>query len=209
MHPTTYCPTPGSAPPRAPTLPDRVTRDNSVLLFVDCQVGPTWDLEFGSMRRRMADLAGSARRAGVPVIISAIDLENRGPVIPELMAAVPGASIVKRYSANPWNDAAVRIAVRETGRSTLIVVGAAAELCVSLCAMSASTDGMGVYAILELPGTPPQNARWFGDRLIMTTCALVATAVEKRTSRPSRDSGSSRKSMSHASRMSQERRVRR
>ena len=208
MYPTTYCPPPrrrvsgaSQALAATPTLPDRVTRDNSVLLFIDCQVGPLWELEFGSMRRRMADLAGAARRADVPMIATAIDLENRGPVIPELTEANPCATLVTRSVANAWNSEVVRAAVREHGRSTLIVVGAAAELGVALGAMDAAATGYGVYAILETPGTPPETGRWFGDRLILTTCGLVSAAIETRTHRPSRDSGP-RRSM----RISQERR---
>lgn len=195
MHPTTYCPPPrfresgaSTAVASAPTLPDRVTRENAVLLVIDCQVGPLWDLEFGVVRRRIADLAGAARRSDVPMIVSGIDIDNRGPVIPELLAAHPGAAVVARSTANAWNDDAVRAAVRETGRSTLVVVGCAADLCVALCAMTAAADGLNVYAVLETPGTGPQSARWFGDRLIVTTSELVAESIEKRPARRSRPS---------------------
>src|SRR5690348_11165951 len=114
-----------------------MTRDDTVLLFVDCQVGPLWDFEFGSVRRRMADLAGAARRAGVPMIVSVCDVENHGPVIPELLAANPGASVLLRTSSNAWQDETVRAAVRETGRRVVVVIGAATELSVALCAMGA------------------------------------------------------------------------
>lgn len=211
MHPTTYCPPPKGRLSGAslilgttPGLPDRVTRDNSVLLFLDCQVGPLWELEFGSVRHRMIDLAAVARRADVPTIVSAIDLENRGPVIPELVAANPCATVITRSTANAWNSDVVRAAVREHGRSTLIVVGIAAALGVALCAMDAAADGYGVYAVLETPGAPPETGRWFGDRLIVSTSALVSAAIETRTNRPARDCATPR-SMTQTTRISGER----
>ena len=209
MYPTTYCPPPrrrvsgaSQALAATPTLPDRVTRDNSVLLFVDCQVGPLWELEFGSVRRRMADLAGAARRADVPMIVTAIDLENRGPVIPELLQANPCATIITRSTPNAWGSEVVRAAVREHARSTLIVVGPAAVLGVALAAMDAAVDGYGVYAILEAPGTPAATGRWFGDRMIVTTSGLASAAIEARANRSTRDSGPRR-----SVRISQERRA--
>jgi hypothetical protein len=212
MYPTTYYPSQkrrvsGASQgfPATPTLPDRVTRDNSVLLFIDCQVGPLWELEFGPVRGRLADLAGVARRADVPMVVSAIDPENRGPVIPELVAANPCATVITQSAANAWNSDVVRAAVREHGRSILIVVGAAAELSVALCAMSAAADGYGVYAILEAPGEPAESGRWFGDRMIVTTCGLVTGAIETRTSRSPHESSVPRL-MVQTTRMSLERR---
>jgi hypothetical protein len=182
MHPTTFCPPPG----RKATLPDRIARDNTVLLVIDCQVGSLWDLEFGPVRRRLADLAGSARRADVPVIACTIDFDDRGPVIPDLVAAHPGVSIINRSTSNAWSDDRIREAIRDTGRSTLVVAGAATDLCVSLCAMNAAADGLNVHAILEGPGDPPDRAVWFSDRLIVTSCDLVRASLDKRVSRASK-----------------------
>jgi len=154
----------------------------------------------------MADLAGVARRADVPMIVSAIELESRGPVIPELMMVNPCATVITRSATNAWNSDVVRAAVREHGRSTLIVVGAAADLCVALCAMSAASDGYGVYSILETQGTPSEAGRWFGDRLVVTTCGLVASAIDTPRSRSSHEVAAPRP-MSHGPRMNQERRA--
>ena len=213
MSPTTYFPAHlvrGSgaslAAATTPSLPERITRDNSVLLFVDCQVGPLWELEFGSMRRRMADLAGSARRAGVPVVVSAYDLENRGPVLPELFDANPAATVIERTSPNAWNDDAVRAAVRDTRRSVVIVIGAATDVSVVLCAMSVANDGLNAYAILEAPGLPPESGRWFADRLVVTTCCLVSAWFEPKALLSSRDCVTPR-SMTLPARIGQERRA--
>ena len=213
MSPTTYFPAyllrgtgASLAAAATPTLPERVTRANSVLLFVDCQVGPLWDLEFGSMRRRMADLAGTARRAGVPTVISARDLENHGPVVPEMLAANPTARLVMRTSANAWNDDVVRAAVLETNRPVVIVIGAASDVSVVLCAMSVANDGLSAYAVLEAPGMPPENGRWFADRLIVTTCCLVSAWFEPGAVLSSRDCRPPTSTM-RPTRISQERRA--
>lgn len=213
MYPTTYCPRPmprasgaSLAMATAPALPDRITNDNCLVLFVDCQVGPLWDLEFGSMRRRLADLAGTARRAGVPMVATAIDPENRGPTIPELASAHPGARLITRSTANVWDDETVRAAVHEADRGTIVIVGAGAELGVALCAVDAAADGFDVYVIFEGPSAPGQSGRWFGDRLVVTTCGLVAIAIETRTSPMPRDAAFP-KSMTQTSRTSGERRA--
>ena len=95
---------------------DRLTRENAVLLLIDHQIGPLWELEFNASRRRVVELAGAAMRAGLPTIVTAIAPENWGPVIPELRAVLDGANVIVRRMVNPWDEPKIRHAVESTGR---------------------------------------------------------------------------------------------
>src|SRR5262245_41543308 len=63
---------------------EKLTPDNAVLLLIDHQIGPLWELEFSGVRQRAAELARVARERDMPTIITAMDPEELGWIIPEL-----------------------------------------------------------------------------------------------------------------------------
>src|SRR5690349_24062759 len=116
---------------------DRLTTDNACVLLIDHQIGPLWELEFAEPRRRVVELAMTARRLRLPTIITAIGVETLGPVIPELTAAFEEAPHIARTVPNPWNDPRIGGAIESTGRKKLIVAGSAADVGVALATKSA------------------------------------------------------------------------
>src|SRR5947199_7497002 len=79
---------------------DRLTADNAVVLLIDHQIGPLWELEFNASRRRVVELATVAERLGIPTIVTAIAPDNWGPIIPELRAVVGDGSVIVRRMVN-------------------------------------------------------------------------------------------------------------
>src|SRR5437867_4358736 len=158
---------------------DRLTRENAALLLIDHQIGPLWELEFAEPRRRVAELASAARQFGVPTVITGIAPETWGPIIPELTAAHPTASIIVRTAVNAWEESRVRRAVVSAGRTKLIVAGSATEVGVVLCALSAAAGGYDVYVPIDASGQPSHRAlvRLSRAGVVITTTSLVSSEL--------------------------------
>jgi len=154
---------------------DRLTSNNTVVLLIDHQIGPLWELEFAEPRRRVVELADIARQLRVPTIITAIGIDSLGPIIPELTAAAEGALHIVRTAVNPWDDRAARAEIEATGRRKLIIAGSAADVGVVLCARSAANSGYDVYAPIDASSqfSHAAAATLARSGVIITTTALV------------------------------------
>ena len=154
---------------------DKLTPDNAVLLLIDHQIGPLWELEFSGVRQRVADLARVARERGVPTIITAMDPEELGWIIPELTIVQPDAPIVVRSAVNAWDEPTVRGTIEATRRPKLIIAGSATEVGVVLCALAAAEAGYDVYAPVDASGQPSHRAlaRLSRAGVTVTTTSLV------------------------------------
>ena len=128
---------------------DRLTSDNACVLLIDHQIGPLWELEFAEARRRVVELAATARRLRLPTIVTAIGIDTLGPVIPELTTAFEEAPHIARTAVNAWDDERIREAIESTGRKKLIVAGSAADVGVALCAKSAIAAAYDVYVPID------------------------------------------------------------
>ena len=138
---------------------DRLTRDNAVLLLIDPQVGPLWELDAAELRRHITSLARTAKRYGVPTIVTTIADEQLGPVIPELPMAGGEHRHIQRAVGNAWDDMRVRHAVRATRRKQLIIAGSVADAGVGPCAVAAAEDGYLVHAAIQSRPTSYQAVR--------------------------------------------------
>jgi nicotinamidase-related amidase len=154
---------------------EKLTPDNAVLLLIDHQIGPLWELEFSGVRQRAAELARVARERGVPTIVTAMDPEEFGWIIPELTIVQPDAPVVVRSVVNAWDEPTVRGAIEATRRSKLIIAGSATEVGVVLCALSAAEAGYDVYAPVDASGQPSHRAlaRLSRAGVTVTTTSLV------------------------------------
>lgn len=133
-------------------------RRDAVILLVDHQVGPLWELEHVTTRRRVVELTRAATRAGIPIVITASGLDEHGPVIPELVDACGDAPIMSREDYTPWNDREVRRAIVTSGAQTLIIAGSDTDASVVPCALSAIRDGYDVHVALDACGPSTSRA---------------------------------------------------
>src|SRR5438105_11902999 len=93
---------------------DRLTADNVVVVLIDHQIGPLWELEFNASRRRVVELATVAERLGIPTIVTAIAPDNWGPIIPALRAVLGDGSVIVRRLVNAWAEPRVPPAADST-----------------------------------------------------------------------------------------------
>jgi nicotinamidase-related amidase len=159
---------------------DCITSDNACVLLIDHQIGPLWELEFAESRRRVVQLAATARRLRLPTIITAIGIDTLGPVIPELTAAFDEAPHLARNRVNAWEDPRIREAIEQTGRKKLIVAGSAADVSVALCARSAIEAGFDVYVPMDASAHfSNATSSWLSRAgAIVTTVSLIVNEID-------------------------------
>src|SRR5213083_1956733 len=86
---------------------ERLTSSNAALLLIDHQVGlftGVRDIPVAELKHNVVALAKAAKVLGVPTIVTATSPEMWGPVIPELVEAVPEISIINRTTVNAFDE---------------------------------------------------------------------------------------------------------
>lgn len=143
-----------------------LSRENTVLLLTDHQVGlytGVRDITVGDLKHNVVALAKAARILGVPVVLTATMTDGMwGPVIPELLAAVPDVQPIVRSKINAWEDPRVVAAVAKTGRKQLVVAGVSFEICATYPALSAKAAGYDARVVLDASGTFSEAKRTAG-----------------------------------------------
>lgn len=135
--------------------PERLTRDNAVLLLVDHQIGlysGVRDIDILQLKHNVIGLAKAALALKVPVIVTTTTEKMWGPMIPELVEALSGIPHIQRTTVNAWDDHRVVAAVKATGRTKLIVTGISTDVCLAFPAISAIADGYTSYAVIDASG---------------------------------------------------------
>ena len=125
--------------------PNEITIDNSVLILIDHQPWVAFSvksIEAGLLVNNLAGLASSAKALDVPVVLTTVGAEGgvlRDPPIRRLADVLPDVTPIDRVSTNAWE--AIREAVEETGRRTLLIAGVWTEVCLAQTAVSALAEG--------------------------------------------------------------------
>ena len=143
-----------------------LSRQTTVLLLTDHQVGlytGVRDIAVGDLKHDVVALARSARLLGVPVVVTATMTDGMwGPVIPELLAALPDVQPIVRSRINAWDDPRVVAAIEKTGRKQLVVAGVSLEICAAYPALAAKAAGYDSRVVLDASGTFTEAKRTAG-----------------------------------------------
>lgn len=157
-------PQPVNHPPNA--FLSMLQRDQAVLLLTDHQVGlytGVRDMTVGELKHNVVALARAARVLGVPVVMTATMTDGMwGPVIPELLAALPGVQPIVRTKINAWDEPRVVAAIAKTGRRQLVVAGVSLEICATYPALAAKAAGYDARVVLDASGTFTEAKRTAG-----------------------------------------------
>src|ERR1700741_760864 len=135
--------------------PERLTRDNAVLLLVDHQVGlytGVRDIDILQLKHNIVGLTRAMLALKVPVIVTTTTEKMWGPLIPELADVLRGVQGIERTTVNAWDDKRVVDAVKATGRKKLIVTGISTDVCLAFPAIAALSDGFESYAVIDASG---------------------------------------------------------
>ncbi|KAB8330712.1 isochorismatase family protein [Scytonema tolypothrichoides VB-61278] len=140
---------------------DNFTSDNSVILFIDHQVGTMQlikNIPLEVVKRNTLALAKTAKILNIPVVLTSSQEENlQGPLMPELQDILPEAferRIKRAGIVNAWNDTNFKQAVEDTQRKNIIMAGVTTDVCLVYPAISACREGYNVQAVMDASGSP-------------------------------------------------------
>jgi len=171
----------------------RLTPDNAALLLIDHQVGlftGVRDIPVAELKHNVIALAKAVKVLGMPVIVTATSPEMWGPIIPELLEALPGIPIINRTTVNAFDEPRFAKAVEATGRKKLIIAGVSTEVCLAFPAIHATGLGYDAYAVIDASGTFSETKRITGllrmvqAGVIVTDYATVAVEMLKDNASP-------------------------
>lgn len=141
---------------------DKPTPQNSVVLFIDHQIGLMAGVrDFPSLAEYKSNVVGLARMAKalkMPVLISSSNAQwQNGDTLPELKEIFPEESIYRRTGIiNCYEDPTFRRAfehlVEKTGRRHVIISGVTIGTCCTFPTLSMLNDGYQVFPVVDACG---------------------------------------------------------
>jgi nicotinamidase-related amidase len=135
--------------------PERLTRNDALLLLVDHQVGlytGIRDIDILQLKHNIVGLTRAMLALKVPVVVTTTSENMWGPLIPELVDVLHGVTIIERTTVNAWDEKRLVDAVKTTGRKKLIVTGISTDVCLAFPAIAALADGFQSYAVVDASG---------------------------------------------------------
>ena len=170
------------------------TVNDTAVVLVDHQVGTiNWAGELTPGEREQLKMwvrvfARFAKAAGMPVVLtSSLETEAQGPLLPELQTILPAEyeARVKRVGViNAWDDPNFATAVRNTGKTNLIMSGLTTDVCLVPPALSARAEGFNVIALFDQSGACTKTAALNSRQLladagikVMTTSPMITSLL--------------------------------
>jgi len=158
------------------------TQNDSALILIDHQVETMHliqNLEIGLVERHTIDLAKIAKILKLPIVLSSLNENRRGPLLPGLAALLPEANaarIQREGTVNAWDDARFRQAVEATGRKNLIMAGVTTGTSLVFPSIDAVAAGYRVQAVVDASGAVSELAEEIA-RLRMRDGGVVLTST--------------------------------
>lgn len=141
---------------------DKPTIENSIMLFVDHQIGlmaGVHDFEsLSAYKSNVIGLAKVAKAAKIPVLLSSSNAQwQNGDTLPELKEIFADEPIYRRTGIiNCYEDPSFRNAletlVKETGRRHIIISAVTIGTCCAFPTLSMLQDGYKVYPVIDACG---------------------------------------------------------
>lgn len=141
---------------------EKPTPDNSIMLFIDHQVGlmaSTRDFAQASgYKANVVALAQMAKALKIPVLLSSSNAQwQNGDLLPELKETFKDQPIYRRTGIiNAYEDPTFRKAlealVAKTGRKHIIISGVTLGTCVALPTLAMVQDGYVVHPVVDASG---------------------------------------------------------
>jgi nicotinamidase-related amidase len=141
---------------------DKPTPQNSIMLFIDHQVGlmaSVRDFQQASgYKSNVVSLAKMAKALDIPVLLTTSNAQwQNGDLLPDLKDLFPQQSIIRRTGIiNAYEDPTFRKALEEivakTGRRHIIISGVTLGTCVAFPTLSLLNDGYTVHPVVDASG---------------------------------------------------------
>lgn len=136
---------------------------DSVLVVIDVQPPFTRKLAPGEAQAlvaRIGWLVGAVRWLGIPIVVTAEDVQRLGGSVDEVARRLAPETVVHdKLVFDLTGDPGIVRAIRETGRHTAILAGLETDVCVAHSAIGLSGLGYRVVALADCTGSPgPSHA---------------------------------------------------
>lgn len=168
------------------------TQENSALLLIDHQVGTMKlikNLPLSEVEKNTLALAQIAKTLNIPVVLTSSQEDRfQGPLMESLAKILPDAyeARIKRAGiVNAWDDSNFVQAVKETGRSNLIMAGITTDVCLIYPTISAVKEGYNVQAVMDASGSPFRLSEQLAQQrmhdagvVLTATITLIAELVQ-------------------------------
>jgi nicotinamidase-related amidase len=136
-------------------------RDTSCLVVIDVQQYFLAKLPLDQrapLVARIAWLMRVARALEIPIIATAEDIAQDGPLVPELAAVLPeGQAVFDKMVFGLHDQADIRAAVAACGRTDFVLVGLETDVCVAHSALGLRGAGHRVAVLEDGCGSPPPH----------------------------------------------------
>ena len=136
-------------------------RDTSCLVVIDVQQYFLDKLPAGlaaPLVARIAWFMRVARALDIPIIATAEDIADDGPLVPELAALLPaGTKVFDKMVFGLYGQADIRAAVEASGRNAFVLVGLETDVCICHSALGLAAAGHRVAVIEDACGSPPPH----------------------------------------------------
>ncbi len=155
-----------------------ISREASCLIVIDVQQYFLDKLPLdwrAPLVARIAWLIRVAHALDIPVIATAEDIVENGPIVPDLMRELPpGHTVHDKMVFGLAGQASILEEVRRTGRSECILVGLETDVCIAHSALSLADIGYRVAVIEDATASPPPHHE-AGLKRIASAGGIVTT----------------------------------
>jgi len=104
---------------------------------------------------RIAWLVRAAAALDIPILAMAEDVDDNGPPVAEVMAALPsGMQVFDKHVFGLAGQADIRAAALATGRDQAVLVGLETDVCVAQSALGLLGAGLRVAAVTDATASP-------------------------------------------------------
>jgi len=159
-----------------------LTPENCLVIFIDHQpetLCGVYNTDRQDLVNNVLILAKAAKIFRVPVLLSAVRSRGfSGNISPQLLDLFPNQTPIARSSMNAWDSKEFTAAVKTAGRKNLVIAALWSEVCLSMPALQALTDGYGVYVVIDASGGANAAAHGAAIRRIEQAGGVSMTALQ-------------------------------
>lgn len=133
-----------------------LTPDNSVFLFIDQEPQMYFGLgsdDPSSVLNAIIGLAKATKVWDIPTIYTTVEASTFTGYLPtQQLQVYPDKTVIDRSTLNAWEDERIVDAVKESGRTKIVMSGMWTEVCLLLPVLSALEQGYEVYVVADASG---------------------------------------------------------
>ena len=155
-----------------------IRAEDSLLLIVDVQEKLLPAIQGQEqVRQNIIRLGRFAQIMSMPVL--ACEQVKLGPTVPDITAALPGVQPIAKASFNCFGSPEFRAALKELGKTQLIIAGIEAHVCVLQTAISGVLEyGWRVQVLMDATGSrSSRNLELVRGRFLQTGVGLSSTEM--------------------------------